>query len=127
MKITDFGLSRRAALPQDSAATQPWVSSGQGPISGTPAYMSPEQSRGEPITPKSDVFSLGAILYEMLTGRPAFTGENLLQVLDRVRKVVADRYAAEVPEPFPEILRGSFVRDPGGRAITMDRIADMLR
>jgi serine/threonine-protein kinase len=127
VKITDFGLSRRATLPQDIASTQPWVASGQGPIAGTPAYMSPEQSRGELITPRSDVFSLGAILYEMLTGRPAFTGENVLQVLDQIRKVVPDRHAEVVPEPFPDVLRETLVREVGDRTITMARIAEMLK
>jgi serine/threonine-protein kinase len=89
--------------------------------------MSPEQSRGEPATPKSDVFSLGVMLYEMLTGQPAFTGKNVLQVLDQIRNVAPDRYVAAVPEPFCHILSGSFVREARDRAITMDRIAEILR
>lgn len=127
VKITDFGLSWRAVLPQDSQMTLRWVSAAnEGKIAGSPAYMSPEQSRGEPVTPKSDVFALGAVLYEMLTGRPAFIGENVLQILDQVRNVSPDPYVAEVPEPFAEILRGSFVREAQDRVITMDRIAEML-
>jgi serine/threonine-protein kinase len=126
VKITDFGLSRRAAPAQDSEKTRDWATADEGKIAGTPAYMSPEQSRGEPTTPKSDVFSLGAVLYEMLTGRPAFTGENVLRVLDQIRNVAPERYAAEVPEPFPAILRGSLVREARDRAITMERIAEML-
>src|SRR5262249_46582943 len=110
VKITDFGLSRRAALPPDGEKTQDWVFADEGKIAGTPAYLPPEQSRGEPVTPKSDVFPLGAVLYEMLTGRPAFIGENVLRVLDQIRNVAPDRYAAEVPEPFCDILHGSFVR-----------------
>jgi alkyl hydroperoxide reductase subunit AhpC len=126
VKITDFGLSRRAALPPDGEKTQDWVFADEGKIAGTPAYMSPEQSRGEPVTPKSDVFTLGAVLYEMLTGRPAFIGENVLRVLDQIRNVAPDRYAAEVPEPFCDILHGSFVREARDRSLTMDRIAEML-
>jgi alkyl hydroperoxide reductase subunit AhpC len=126
VKITDFGLSRRAASAEDSDKTQDWVFADEGKIAGTPAYMSPEQSRGEPATPKSDVFSLGAVLYEMLTGQPAFTGENILQVLDQIRNVTPDRYVAEVPEPFSGILRGSFVGEAQDRALTMNRIAEML-
>ena len=126
VKITDFGLSRRVPLPSDGDKTREWVPSQEGKIAGTPAYMSPEQSRGEPATPKSDVFSLAAVLYEMLTGQPAFTGENVLKVLDQIRKVAPDHYAAEVPEPFRTILRASFVRDAYDRTITMEKIAEML-
>jgi alkyl hydroperoxide reductase subunit AhpC len=126
VKITDFGLSRRAASAQDSDKTQDWVLADEGKIAGTPAYMSPEQSRGEPATPKSDVFSLGAVLYELLTGQPAFTGENILQVLDQIRNVTPDRYVAEVPQPFADILRGSFVGETQARTLTMNRIAEML-
>jgi alkyl hydroperoxide reductase subunit AhpC len=126
VKITDFGLSRRTALPSESDKTQEWVGSEGGKIAGTPAYMSPEQSRGEPATPPSDVFSLAALLYEMLIGRPAFTGKNVLQVLDQIRNVSPDRYVADVPEPFRAILRGSFVRQARDRAITMEQIEEML-
>jgi alkyl hydroperoxide reductase subunit AhpC len=126
VKITDFGLSRRAASPQESDETEDWESAGGGRIAGTPAYMSPEQTRGEPATPKSDVFSLGAVLYEMLAGKRAFAGENALQILDQIRKVEPDRYAAGMPEPFPDILGGSFVREARNRGLTMGRIAEML-
>jgi serine/threonine protein kinase len=126
VKITDFGLSRRAPPSQDTEATQDWASVEGGPIAGTPGYMTPEQCRGEPTTARSDVFSLGAVLYEMLTGKKAFTGENVLQALDQIRNVVPDRYAAEVPEPFAAILRGALVREARERVLTMQRIAEML-
>jgi serine/threonine protein kinase len=125
VKITDFGLARRAA-PPTSQETQEWSSSEGSGIAGTPSYMSPEQSRGDPLTPKSDVFSLGAILYEMLTGKMAFTGTNVLQVLHQIRHADPARYAAEVPEPFAGILRGSLIGDAQERALTMERIVELL-
>jgi len=127
VKITDFGLSRRSALPQDSDKTLHWTPAEEGNIAGTPAYMSPEQSRGEAVTPKSDVFSLGAVLYEMLTGQPAFTGANVLQVLDQIRNVAPERFAAGAPEPFAEIFRGSLVRESCDRLLTMEAIAERLK
>jgi alkyl hydroperoxide reductase subunit AhpC len=127
VKITDFGLSRRAAPPPTGEETIEWEAAEQGKIAGTPGYMSPEQSRGEPATPRSDVFSLGAVFYEMLTGKMAFTGNNVLQVLDQIRNVNPDRYAADVPEPFAAILRGALARDARDRDMTMERIAEALR
>ena len=125
-KITDFGLSRRARLSGDSQETQPWEFADTGKIAGTPSYMSPEQSRGEPAMPGSDVFALGVVLYEMLTGTTAFSGDNVLQVLNQIRDVDSSRYADGVPEPFCEILRDSLERDPHQRAITMEAIAGKL-
>jgi alkyl hydroperoxide reductase subunit AhpC len=126
VKITDFGLSRRAAPSQESDATDEWKSGDDSKIAGTPSYMSPEQTRGEPPSPKSDVFSLGAVLYEMLTGKKAFAGENVFKVLEQIRNAEPEHFAAEVPEPFPGILRGSFIREPRNRGLTMERIAEAL-
>ncbi|HEU5401522.1 MAG TPA: serine/threonine-protein kinase, partial [Terriglobales bacterium] len=127
VKITDFGLSRRAVLPDDMDRTREWMPADDSSIAGTPAYMAPEQTRGEPATPKSDVFSLGVMLYEMLTGKLAFTGANILQTFDQIRKVTPERYAEQVPERFTEILSRSLAREPQERAVTMDWIAERLR
>jgi serine/threonine protein kinase/tetratricopeptide (TPR) repeat protein len=84
-KITDFGLAKR--LDSDSKQTE------SGQIMGTPSYMAPEQARGhtKAVGPAADVYALGAILYEMLTGRPPFKGETPMET---VRQVVDD-------EPVP--------------------------
>ena len=77
-KITDFGLAK--LLERDDALTR------AGEILGTPSYMAPEQVRGltDQIAPATDVYSLGAILYEMLTGRPPFKGTTPLSTLEQV-------------------------------------------
>ena len=79
VKISDFGLVKR--LESDSGQTR------SGSILGTPSYMAPEQARAENQTvgPAADQYALGAILYELLTGRPPFQGTSVLETLDMVR------------------------------------------
>src|SRR6266480_1542432 len=75
VKITDFGLARAAA---DASLTQ------SGVVAGTPHYMSPEQAEGKPVDQRSDLFSLGTMLYLMCTGRPPFRASGTMAVLKRV-------------------------------------------
>jgi serine/threonine protein kinase len=75
VKLTDFGLARAAA---DASLTR------SGVVAGTPQYMSPEQAQGEPVDFRSDLFSLGSVLYAMCTGRAPFRGPTALSVLKRV-------------------------------------------
>jgi serine/threonine-protein kinase len=90
--VADFGIARALASGADARITSTGVSL------GTPAYMSPEQSAGEPIDPRTDVYSLGCVLYEMLAGEPPFTGPI-------AQTVVAKRLSA--PAPDVRVLRGS--------------------
>ena len=84
--LTDFGLARAA---DDASLTR------TGVVTGTPQYMSPEQSRGESIDARSDLFSLGSVLYAMCAGRPPFRAETTLAVLRRITDTQ--------PRPIPEI------------------------
>ncbi len=72
VKVMDFGIARIVAGPQ----TAPQTSA----VLGTAAYISPEQAQGQPVDGRSDIYSLGAVLYEMLTGRPPFTGDSSVAV-----------------------------------------------
>ena len=125
IKIMDFGLSRRVIQTQPHAETLIFSPPAELGISGTPGYMAPEQTRGEPVTPASDVFAFGLVLYEMLTGRPAVSGTNVLEVLRSIEQLDARPYAAEVPEPFAGIIRESLVQEPT-RRITMAQIPENL-
>jgi serine/threonine protein kinase len=86
VKITDFGLARAT---DDIGITQ------SGQIAGTPQYMSPEQALGQPVDHRSDLFSLGSVLYTMCTGRPAFRADSAVAVLRRV--------CDDMPRPIHEV------------------------
>jgi eukaryotic-like serine/threonine-protein kinase len=85
VKLLDFGLAKGVdhdeSRPSSDELTTATTTSRPGAIMGTAAYMSPEQARGEPVDARSDLFSLGAVLYEMVTGRPAFSGDTASSIL----------------------------------------------
>ena len=84
VKILDFGLAK-VSREFDSGDGQPKEDlTFAGEIFGTAVYMSPEQARGEELDPRSDLFSLGAVLYQMATGKKAFAGTNVVTTLDAV-------------------------------------------
>jgi len=87
VKLTDFGIARAA---DDASLTR------SGMVVGTPLYMSPEQARGGAVDHRSDLFSLGSVLYEMASGRPSFRADSSLAVLRRV--------ADEDPRPIREVV-----------------------
>jgi eukaryotic-like serine/threonine-protein kinase len=126
-KVVDFGMARRSVPPTESGdETTIWNPIPSGGISGTPAYMSPEQSRGEPATPASDVFALGLIVYEMATGRRARTQSNILELIRQIDREDPTSYAAEAPEPFAGVLRLALATDPAERRIGMAEMAERL-
>jgi eukaryotic-like serine/threonine-protein kinase len=125
-KIVDFGLARRHVPQGDGDATRLWTPSDAEGLHGTPAYMAPEQARGEKAVPASDVFALGLILYEMITGRRARTDGSLFDMIRKIEQPIAEPFAAETPEPFAGILRQSLAIDPNQRTTTMAQIADKL-
>lgn len=126
VKILDFGLSRRVVPLPDPDATVPLGGTGSFGLTGTPAYLAPERTWGEPATNGSDVFALGLTLHEMLTGRRAFGGTNFLDVLDRIRRIDPEPIAGEVVEPFAGVLRHALQPDPERRDLDMKQIVDAL-
>ena len=101
VKVGDFGVARLAEGSTDGAAT----------IVGTPRYMAPEQGEGLPTTPATDVYSVGVVLYEMLTGAPPFSGDTAVEL--------ALRHLKDQPAPLPERLPPALVQITG-RALAKD-------
>jgi len=117
-KILDFGLAKLRE-PEGLASDQPTRQlTGEGRIVGTVAYMSPEQAEGRPIDHRTDIFSLGVLLYEMATGQRPFQGETSLSVLSAVLKD-QPRPATELnpalPSAFARILKTCLRKDPDRR------------
>lgn len=88
--LTDFGLAKAV---DDATVTR------SGIVAGTPQYMSPEQSRGEPVDARSDLFSLGSVMYAMATGRPPFRAETSVAVL----RMISDNQACSLREVNPNV------------------------
>jgi serine/threonine protein kinase/Tol biopolymer transport system component len=118
VKVLDFGLAKAldpAAGAQDIAAT-PVISpavTGIGVILGTAAYMSPEQAKGRPIDKRSDAWAFGCVLYEMLTGRRAFAGEDVSDTLAAVLRGEPDWTALPhaVPRSVRMLIEGCLQKD----------------
>ena len=96
-KLIDFGLAKVAAVSSEKGLTR------TGQIVGTPDYMSPEQIANKEVDARSDVYSLGCLVFEMCVGRPPFTGGDDVQVLYQQLQVKPDRVEDHVPDAPPEI------------------------
>ena len=114
-KLLDFGLAK---LTSESGATQ----TVEGAVLGTAAYMSPEQAQGKPVDARSDIFSFGALLYEVLSGRRAFGGASMLQTLNAV---VATEPAA-FDSPLYPIVKRCMAKDPSQRFQTAGELRAAL-
>lgn len=118
VKLLDFGLAKAIEDPGQSVdpAHMPTVTIGAtraGAIVGTPAYMSTEQAVGKPVDRRSDIFSFGVVLYEMLAGKQAFTGESAGDILMAVVKDDPDwsKLPPETPPSIRELLRRCVTKD----------------
>lgn len=130
VKVLDFGLAKiteEAEEEEDpNAETQPYLNTQPGTVMGTVFYMSPEQARGKETDERSDVWSLGVILYEMLTARLPFEGETASDVIASVLKsnpVPISQYAKDAPREFSNIITKSLRKNADER---YQKMSDMF-
>ena len=119
-KLTDFGLAR--------AVDDVWITR-EGAVYGTPLYMSPEQGRGGAVDQRSDLFSLGGVMYAMCTGLPPFRGETSLAVLRQVCDEPPPPIRglnAEIPEALARIVETLLAKDPDDRFPSAGAVAEIL-
>jgi len=140
LKVLDFGLAKLAAdEPQTRAidASSPTVDGGlppdltrTGSTVGTASYMSPEQAQGQPVDARTDLFSLGTVLYEMATGRRAFGGDDVPLIVMKIINgiVIAPRTVnASIPESLDAIIQRLMAVDPQARFQTAGELLTALQ
>lgn len=119
VKVLDFGLAKRVDKRESSTSDAMEVVTTQaGTVLGTPAFMSPEQALAGPVDHRSDLFSTGAVIYEMLTARLPFPGSSFAEVLDRVVRAQPEaiaRFNYEVPAELERITLKLLSKNPERR------------
>jgi len=135
VKILDFGLAKvfeasdPAAVSISQLETRGADLTKEGSLVGTVAYMSPEQARGQPVDPRSDLFSLGVLLYELLTGRHPFRGPTPMDTLSAILKERPQSPSGVNPQLPPGLLRvldRLLAKEPEGRPATAKTLLEEL-
>jgi serine/threonine protein kinase len=120
VKIMDFGIAKLAAKTQTT-----W----SGTVAGTVAYMSPEQARGQDLDPRTDIWSLGVVLYEMLAGKLPFRGDHDQAVIHQIVHAEPDplkKARPDVPPGVEEIVGQALAKKPASRYRTMEEFREDL-
>jgi tRNA A-37 threonylcarbamoyl transferase component Bud32 len=124
LKLLDFGLAKLVEREGEAAATS------LGMTFGDPRYMSPEQARGEPCDRRADIYSLGVIAYEMLTGKPPFHGARVFDVLTAHLEEAPPAPSTvrnDVPRWLDAVVMRMLAKQPGDRFVTVYRLVEALK
>ena len=131
VKVLDFGLAKLKESDASLAASLPTQAlTGEGRIMGTVAYMSPEQAEAKPVDPRSDVFSLGVVIFEMATSQRPFKGDTPLSILSSILKDTPASLTdlkANLPRDLARIVRRCLSKDPEDRYQTAKDLRNDLR
>jgi serine/threonine protein kinase/Tol biopolymer transport system component len=114
VKVVDFGLAHVATPPKRGPEDPTFTQTAEGTIAGTVSYMSPEQAQGKAVDARSDIFSFGAVLYEMLTGARAFQGDSSVAIISEILSK-EPRPAGDVPRDVERLLCRCLRKDPARR------------
>ena len=122
LKVLDFGLAKHLGSPTSpgDSATSETTHTRSRMIAGTPSFMSPEQAEGRPVDARSDVFSFGAVLYQMASGKRPFPGESALAAMAAVLHKEPDPLPASVPAEMQRVIARCLRKDPQRRFQHMD-------
>ncbi len=121
-KLADFGLAKL-----DAGWQAPEDQTGKGMILGTVAYMSPEQASSRPLDARSDLFSLGVVLYEMLAGERPFRGATNLELVEQVIHAKPSPLSDQIPEPLRALVTKALEKNPANRYSSMRPLVSDLR
>lgn len=121
LKVTDFGIARALSTMTPGEHTDV--------VWGSPLYFSPEQARGEALTPASDVYSIGIVMYELLSGTPPFTASTpseLARLHISARPIPIREYIPDIPVALEEIIMKVLSKEPSARYRTADQLGRVL-
>ncbi len=130
VKILDFGLAKLVPATGQASRSPPATLTGEGRILGTLTYMSPEQIQGQPVDARTDIFSLGIVLYRMATGRLPFHGQNMPALMSSLLRDTPPPVTAlnpEVPDRLARVVERCLEKDPRRRWQSALDLASELR